>query len=168
MRMPFFKPKTKLDKAFEIGILLKGLDGFIETIGGIILLFLNPAHINHIARLLTTNELNENPHNFLSVHLLHWAGNLTKASLLFGAIYLLAHGVAKLGLVFEIIRNRLWAYPGLIILTGLFVIYQTYEIFFSYSLGLILLTVFDLIIIYLTVREYKKQKEHKRNELSSD
>ena len=39
-----------LDKTFKIGLVLKGLDGVLEVIGGILLLFLSPQAIQHIAR----------------------------------------------------------------------------------------------------------------------
>jgi uncharacterized membrane protein len=156
--MPFFKPRNSFDKAFEIGILLKGLDGFIEVIGGIFLLLINPDNVNRVVKAITKDELNTNPHDLIANHIVHWAGQLTKTTLLFGAIYLLAHGVSKLILVFEILRNHLWAYIGLIILTGAFIIYQSYEVIFSHSISLILLTVFDIVVVYLTAKEYKKQK----------
>jgi len=40
--MPFFHAKTPLDRAFEISLLLKGLDGLLETVSGILFLFVKP------------------------------------------------------------------------------------------------------------------------------
>jgi len=157
--MFFFKARTTFDKVFEVGILLKAADGLIETAGGLILLTLNPDSVNKLAKLLTENELNANPHNLIANHIIHWAGQLTKKTIIFGAIYLLAHGISKIILVYEILRNELWAYIGLIILTALFIIYQVYEVIFSHSIGLSLLTIFDVAIVYLTVKEYKKQRK---------
>jgi len=69
-------------------------------------------------------------------------------------------------LVEEVWRDRMWAYVGLIVVTALFVIYQLYRIILvKFSVGLTLLTIFDLIIIYLTVVEYKRQVA--RRQLSS-
>ena len=42
-----------LDKTFKIGLVLKGLDGILEVVGGILLLFLSPQAIEHIVRTLT-------------------------------------------------------------------------------------------------------------------
>jgi uncharacterized membrane protein len=75
---------------------------------------------------------------------------------LFGALYLLSHGVVKIVLVIEVLRNHLWAYMALIIVTGLFVVYQVYRIADSFSISLFLLTIFDLVIIYLTQKEYRR------------
>jgi uncharacterized membrane protein len=160
--MSVFKPKTSFDKVFEIGILLKGVDGLIELIGGLLLVVANPERINRFVSQITHNELIHDPHDFFATHIVHWSQQLTKGAVLFAGIYLLAHGVAKLVLVVEILRNHLWAYVGLIVLTGIFIIYQTYDIVVAGSLSLVLLNIFDIIIIYLTIREYKKQLEIRR------
>ena len=55
-----------LDKTFKIGLVLKGLDGILEVAGGILLLFLSPHAIEHIARTLTAHELSEDPHDFIA------------------------------------------------------------------------------------------------------
>jgi uncharacterized membrane protein len=52
----------------------------------------------------------------------------------------------------------LWAYIALIGVTVLFVVYQVYRIADEFSLGLFLLTLFDLVIIYLTQKEYRRHK----------
>jgi uncharacterized membrane protein len=55
-----------LDKTFKIGLALKGLDGVLEVIGGILLLFLSPHAIEHIVRTLTAHELREDPHDLIA------------------------------------------------------------------------------------------------------
>jgi uncharacterized membrane protein len=156
------KPKHKddlTDKAFRISLLGKGLDGLLECIGGIFLLLVKPEQINSWARSLTEGELSRDPHDFIANHILKTAHELTGASLLFGALYLLSHGVVKLVLVVEVLRNHLWAYIGLIVVTALFVVYQVYRIIDEFSASLFLLTIFDLVIIYLTQKEYRRHKE---------
>jgi uncharacterized membrane protein len=144
------------DRAFRIGLLFKGLDGLLECIGGIFLLLVKPEQINSWAKTLTEGELSRDPHDFFANHILKTAHDLTGASLIFGALYLLSHGVVKIVLVIEVLRNHLWAYMALIIVTGLFVVYQVYRIADSFSISLFLLTIFDLVIIYLTQKEYRR------------
>src|SRR3569833_421584 len=151
---PVEHPKDLTDRAFRIGLALKGLDGLIETIGGILLLLVSPAQINHLAERFTRGELSQDPHDFIANHILKTTHNLSGSALIFGAIYLLSHGIVKLVLVVEVWRDHLWAYQGLIGVTATFVIYQLYRIIDKFSLGLSLLTIFDLIIIYLTAKEY--------------
>lgn len=151
------------DRAFKIGLYFKGFDGLLETLGGIMLLIVNPDQINHLARWLTQGELSQDPNDFIAHNILKTAHDLTGASLIFGAAYLLSHGVVKLILVTEVLRNRLWAYKALIGVTALFVVYQVYRIAGKFSMSLFLLTIFDLAIIYLTTVEYKKHKLRQAN-----
>lgn len=159
--MAEFKPKTKLDYIFEASILLKAIDGFLEIIGGAILLIIDPSKLVRLAQILTQHELSEDPQDFLAGHILHSAQNLTGASLIFASVYLLSHGIAKLILVIEILRDHLWAYVGLIVLTSAFIVYQIYRISYTHSISLILFTIFDIFVVWLTFREYNKQKHNK-------
>ena len=155
---PAEHPRTLTDKAFRTGLYFKAFDGLLETLGGIMLLIVNPEQINHLARWLTQGELSTDPNDFIAHHILKTAHELTGASLIFGAAYLLSHGVVKLVLVVEVLRNHLWAYKALIGVTALFVVYQVYRIAGKFSMSLLLLTIFDLVIIYLTTVEYKKHR----------
>jgi len=155
--MERFKARTKLDKFFEVGILLKAVDGVLETIAGILLLIINPITITHLVTILTQHEIATDPHNIVANYLLHASLKLTKSATLFAAIYLLSHGLSKIILVVEILRNHLWAYVGLIVLTSSFIIYQTYRWVYTHSISLLLLTIFDGAVVYLTIKEYEKR-----------
>lgn len=137
--------------------MLKGLDGVLELIGGILLLVVSPNAIDQLTRFLTQHELSEDPHDFLANHLLHAAGSLTGASVRFGAAYLLLHGLVKVVLVAALLRNKLWAYPWMIAFLLLFIGYQVYRLALGFSIGLAGLTVFDSIVAWLTYREYGRQ-----------
>jgi len=153
-----------LDKTFKIGLVLKGLDGVLEVIGGISLLFLSPQAIQHVVRTLTAHELSEDPHDMIARYLLHTTAHLHHGTTLFGAIYLLSHGIAKVVLVALVLRDKLWAYPWLIGLLLAFIAYQLYQITaVHFSVGLTLLTIFDAILVWLTWREYRARrgKQHR-------
>src|SRR5581483_1925131 len=154
---PAEKPRDFTDKAFRISLWGKLVDGLLETAGGVLLLIITPDQINHLARWLTEGELSEDPHDFISNHILKTAHHLTGASLACGAAYLLAHGLVKIVLVVEVIRDHLWAYMGLIGVTAVFVVYQIYRLIIKFSVSMLLLTLFDLLIIYLTQKEYRRQ-----------
>lgn len=147
-----------LDRAFAAGIILKGLDGVLEVLGGLLLLAVKPSTIDRVTSALTQHELSEDPHDYLATHLLHAAGGLSGSSLRFGAAYLLSHGVVKVVLVGALLRNRLWAYPWMIAFLVAFIGYQVYRMTFAFSAGLLGLTVFDLAVVVLTFREYARQR----------
>ncbi len=154
-------PPGRLDRVFRISVALKGLDGLLETIGGVVLLFVSPASINHFVRWITAHELTQDPHDFVARHLLHSASQLSTSSTLYGAVYLLAHGLAKVVLVVLVLRDKLWAYPWMIALLGAFIVYQLYRMTSKPSAGLAALTLFDAFVVWLTWREYHaKREEH--------
>jgi uncharacterized membrane protein len=153
-----FHPKTWVDDAYEFSIILKAIGGVIECISGIGLLFITPIEIQSFVADITRAELLENPHSFIYGHLASWASHLGVHATLFAAVYLLAHGVLKIGIVIALLFKRQWAYPAAIVVFSGFAIYQTYVTFAHASIGYALLTVYDLIVIYLVWLEYQKAK----------
>jgi uncharacterized membrane protein len=154
---------SALDRTFKISISLKGLDGLLEIIGGLVLLFVAPATLHSWARTLTAHELAQDPHDYVATHLLHSASQLSRSTTLFGAAYLLSHGIAKVVLVVALLRNQLWAYPWLIALLVVFIVYQLYRLSHRGSAGLLLLTLFDIFVLVLTVLEYNRRRRPTRS-----
>ena len=139
--------------------MVKGLAGILEVADGILLLFLSPHAIQHLARMLTAHELSEDPHDLVARYLLHTTAHLNTGITIVGAIYLLSHGIAKIVLVALVLKDKLWAYPWLIGLLLAFIAYQLYRITaVHFSIGLTLLTVFDAFLVWLTWREYRSKR----------
>jgi uncharacterized membrane protein len=143
-----------LDRTFFVVLILKGVDGVLELVGGVLLLFVTPAQIGGLAHLLTQHELSEDPNDLIANGLIHFTVGLTGSATLFAAIYLLLHGVVKVVLVWAVLADHLWAYPWMIAFLAVFILYQSYKLIVDYSLGLLLLTVFDVFVLALTWREY--------------
>ena len=66
--------------------------------------------------------------------------------------------MVKVTLVIALLRNKLWAYPWMIAMLLAFIAYQVYLIVLGPSPALIALTIFDVLIVVLTWREYRKQR----------
>jgi uncharacterized membrane protein len=147
--------RTRLDTVFRVSVLLKGLDGVLEIVGGIVLLFVAPHSIYEVTRWLVAHDLAGNRHDFVARHLLHSASDLTTSTTLFGAVYLLIHGGAKLVLVVLVLREKLWAYPWMIGLLIAFIVYQIYRFTYRPGPGLVILSLFDAFVAWLTWREYR-------------
>lgn len=162
-----FKPRNWLDRAFMVGIIGKGLNGTAELVGGVLLLLVTPDRLRHLVAMMTQGELSEDPHDLIAAHLLHTADGLTGRAVLFGAVYLLAHGVVKVILVIALLLNKLWAYPWMIVVLLLFIGYQLYRIALTPTAALIALTVFDVIIVALTWREYRQQRRQRNPSTST-
>jgi uncharacterized membrane protein len=153
--------RSKLHVAFEIGVILKGLNGLLELIGGTLLLVFPPSSLQHFVVRLTQNELSRDPNDFIATHLRSAAEHLSVGQQTFAAIYLLSHGVIKAVLVYALIKDKLWAFPWAIAIFAAFGVYQTYRYFVQPSGWLIALTVLDVIVILLTWAEWQRVK-HER------
>jgi uncharacterized membrane protein len=151
MRLPTF-----IHRAFEVGVGLKGLDGVLEIIGGFFLLTISPPQLSALVQQLTLHELSEDPHDVVAGYLVTLSKGLTSGEQLFGAAYLVTHGIVKLALVAALLKRRLWAYPTAMGIFGLFAAYQLYRYTFTHSWYLLLLTVLDAIVIWLTWLEYAR------------
>jgi uncharacterized membrane protein len=153
----WFKPRDLLDRTFEVSIIAKGLDGLLELIGGLLLLLVTPATINSIVTGITQHELSEDPHDLIATHLLHLSKGLTNSAVRFAAAYLVLHGIVKVVLVAALLRNKLWAYPWMIAFLVIFIAYQLYRIVLAPTAWLIVLTIFDAFVVWLTWREWRKR-----------
>lgn len=146
--------RTRLDRSFESVLLLKGLDGILELIGGVFLLVAGGDRVTNWTQSLTQHELSQDPHDFIANHLLHSTQHLHGSGLLFGVLYLLIHGLVKVVLVLAVLKERHWAYLWMIGFLSLFMVYQIYRLSLNLTLGLSLLTIFDGVVIWLTYQEY--------------
>jgi uncharacterized membrane protein len=152
--------ERRIHEAFEVSIWLKGAHALIECVGGLILAFVSAQSITTLVDRLTQDELIEDRHDIIATSLLHWAQSFSVQTEHFYAFYLLSHGVVKLFLVAGLIRSKLWAYPASLVVMSMFIIYQLYRFSYTHGIGLILLTVFDLIVIGLVWHEYRLIRKH--------
>ncbi len=156
--MSWFRPASTLDKIFEVGLLLKGIDGLLELLGGFLLLFLTPARLQHYLHLITQETVSgEKPSKILGL-LFHSIDSLSTGSRVFLIAYLWVHAAIKLVAVIGILKNLLWAYPFSLITLGLLTLFQVISIIHKASIGMIALTLFDIFILWLIWREYQKVK----------
>jgi len=152
--------EQRIHQIFEISILLKGAHALVECVSGIALAFVSTSSIVRLVNRLTQEELVQNPHDFIATHLLGWAQTFSVQAQHFYAFYLLSHGVMKLLLVAGLLREKHWAYPASLAVLGLFIAYQLYRYSYTHSVGLIVLTVFDVIVIGLIWHEWRLVRRH--------
>jgi uncharacterized membrane protein len=153
------KPAVRsiLHDSFRAGITMKGLDGILELIGGILLWVVRPSTMNEPLRILLQHELSRDPHDFIAAHLLHATEHVTDENRLFAMLFLFSHGLVKIVIVAALWMDQLWAYPLGITVFSAFGAYQMYRWTHTHSLFLAVITVFDAVVIYLTWSEYRVQ-----------
>ncbi|MEY4747711.1 MAG: hypothetical protein RLZZ416_760 [Candidatus Parcubacteria bacterium] len=145
--------ERRVHQIFEISILLKGANALVELILGLVLLV--STQLNDLLLALVQNELVEDPGDFLARHAEQFARYLTPEFQLYSALYLLSHGIVKMVLVWGLLRDKLWAYPASIAVLALFILYQVIKIVQNHSIPLIVLTLFDLLVMWLIWHEYR-------------
>jgi uncharacterized membrane protein len=141
---------------FDISVIAKGLDGALEIVGGVLLFLVRPDQLQHIVRILTQHELSEDPGDVVASYLLRASQHLSASTKLFGAVYLLWHGVVKVGIVTALLGRQRWAYPVAIFAFLLFLLYQLYRYAHTYAPELLMLSVLDVFVIALTWLEYTR------------
>jgi uncharacterized membrane protein len=152
--------EDRVHQIFKVSILLKGAHALIECLSGITFSLVSTNSIVNFVNAITQDELIEDPNDFVATHLLAAAHTFSVQTKSFYAFYLLSHGVIKLLLVVGLLRNKLWSYPASLIVLGLFAIYQLYRFTYTHGFGLIVLTIFDVIVMGLIWHEYGLVRRH--------
>jgi uncharacterized membrane protein len=152
--------ERRVHQVFVDSVLIKGAHAAIECIGGIALALVSTSTIADFVNALTQEELIQDPQDLIATHLLAWAQNFSVEEKHFYAFYLMSHGIVKLLLVVELLRNKLWSYPASLIVLGLFIVYQLYRYSYTHGAGLIVLTIFDILVMTLIWHEYRLVQRH--------
>jgi uncharacterized membrane protein len=155
--------ERRIHQIFEISVLLKGAHALIECISGLVLAFVSTSAILNLVNVLTQDELIEDPNDFVATRLFSQAQKFTVSTQRFYAFYLLSHGAIKAFLVVGLLRNKLWAYPVSLAVLGLFIVYQLYRFSYTHGGGLIVLTLFDIMVMGLIWHEYGLVRRHLRS-----
>lgn len=148
-----------LKASFRTGITLKGIDGLLEAVGGVLLWFIKPEQLGTTLQEIFEHELLRDPHDFLARHLLHTSEKIAQSDPLFASIFLLSHGLVKALLAALLWMNKLWAYPLAMVIFTAFAFFGIFRFMHTHSTLLIVIALFDLLIVWLTWEEYGIEKK---------
>jgi uncharacterized membrane protein len=147
------------DRIFEIGVLIKALFGFLEALGGILIAVSGHKVIDNLVVFITRQEILEDPNDFFANYLMKLSNDFSLGTQIFASFYLIFHGAVNIFLVVFLLRGKLWAYPWAIILFSVFLIYQIYKYINSFSLLLLFLIIFDIVVVLFISLEYVRHKK---------
>jgi uncharacterized membrane protein len=145
----------RLHRLFRVGMWLKGLDGLIEVAGGVVLAVASRPQIAALAHHLVRGELSEDPGDVVANALLGLARHLSVGTKVFVTVYLLVHGLVKLGLVGGLLAEKRRVFPIALLVLGLFLAYQVYRLATVPSVWLGAVTLVDTGIVALVAREWR-------------
>jgi uncharacterized membrane protein len=152
--------ERRIHQIFQVSVLIKGADALIECVGGLALALVSTNTIAGLVNTLTQEELVEDPKDFVATHLLALVQNFPVTTKQFYAFYLLSHGIVKLLLVVGLLKNKMWSYPASLVVLGLFIVYQIYRFSYTHGPGLIVLSLFDILMMALIWHEYSLMRRH--------
>ena len=151
--------ETSTERLFRIAITLKGLDGAVQLIGALVLAFVPATVVTGFAHAVITRDLLGDPSGTLARHLQTAAENFAGGGAkTFAVVYLLAHGLLKLALVWALARKWVRAYPVAMVVLAAFVVYEIYRAVETHSIALPFFAALDAVIIVLVYREYRNLK----------
>lgn len=144
-------------RAYQAVIAIKGLDGALETLAGLIVVIAGPQRIYAFLVALTAPELEDHPASRTAHFVRHGAENLLHASHLFVVTYLLVHGVLKLGIAISLLREiARWIFPVSVAILGLFVLFMFHRLTHHWSNWLLAFALFDVVTIALVLNEWRR------------
>ncbi len=146
-----------LHESFQAGILVKGVFALVEALGGVLLWLFGDRAVTLVQRL-TFHELTEHPGDRVASGFSRLAAAYSLSSQEFYALYLLGHGLLKLILVAGLWHEARWAFPVSIVASLGFIAYQLHRYAHTGSIGLLLLTAVDIVVLILIWQEYRARR----------
>jgi len=144
-------------RAYQAVIAIKGLDGALETIAGLILAFAGSQRIYDFLIAITAPEIESHPASHTAHMVRHGAESLLHASHTFIVFYLLAHGMIKLGIAAALLRETVrWVFPVAVAVLGLFVLFMLHRLTHHWSDWLLAFALFDVVTIGLVLNEWRR------------
>jgi len=141
---------------FKAGLIMKGLFALSEILGGVAAFFLHPERAVALISMISERELTEDPTDLIMNYLVHFGHSYSVDTQRFLIFYLLAHGVIKMAAIVLLWYKVKWAYPVSAIVFFAFIVYQVYHFTVSHSFFLIYVTIVDVVMIVLTLLEYRR------------
>jgi len=143
-----------LHYAYLAAILVKGVDGALEALAGMIIAITGPERVYEWVIRITAPELTG---HHPALHAIRsGATRLAESSHEFVIFYLLVHGVLKLGVVVALLRGggRL-VFPVASLILGAFVVYMGSELARHWSGWVLSFLLFDLLTLLLVLNEWR-------------
>ena len=148
------KRSPLLHYAYLAAILIKGFDGALEALAGMVIAITGPERVYEWVIQFTAPELTG---HHPALHAIRsGATRLAESSHTFVIFYLLVHGVLKLGVVLALLRGggRL-VFPVASLILGGFVAYMGAELARHWSGWVLSFLLFDLLTLLLVLNEWR-------------
>lgn len=151
------RPKTVIDRLYAVGVSIKGIDGVIELVAGVVL-WISPA-LAHALLADLAGEAREGDTavlHFVGQYVARLDNELAQSGMAFLIAFLITHGAVKVVLVYCLFRKWHRVYPYALAILIAFLCYQFYAFVLTPTIGLAGFTALDAAIIILVYKEYRE------------
>ncbi|HEY0266271.1 MAG TPA: DUF2127 domain-containing protein [Rhizomicrobium sp.] len=143
--------------AYVATIAVKGFDGGLETVAGLVIWITGPQRLYRWVIRVTAPELYDGSHERAVHAIRRGAEHLATSGAGYIVFYLLVHGLLKLALAVVLLKGGgRWIFPvATLILTG-FIAYMAYKLDAHWSNWLLGFALFDALTLALVLNEWRK------------
>jgi len=137
--------ERRLHQLFILSVIVKGLHALVELVGGITLYMFSTNVI--ASRLWEAGQSSDWIERF--------ANSFSTREHRFYAFYLISHGIVNGAIVGGLLLEKRWSYHATFVVLTLFIAYQLYRYSYTQDIGLIAISIIDLIVMALAWNEYR-------------
>lgn len=148
-------------KAYGLSLLAKALIGGLQMAAGLALAAVPTESVIGFVRTLARYELVEDPGDPAALWVLRALTNLPVGAEGFYIVYLLLHGVLNLTLCAALVARLGWSFPVAIAVLVGFIAYQVVEYFGGQGTMMLVLSLVDLLVIVLVLREWRHFRRYR-------
>ncbi len=147
--------RSLLHLAYLGAIAVKGLDGLVETVAGLIIAVYGSQQVYNFAVWATAPEIARHPESHTAHAIRHGAYGLAHSSPKFAIAYLLAHGVLKIGLFVNLLIEHMWIFPASVVVLLGFIGFMSLKLIAHWSPWLFAFALFDVVTLALVLNEWR-------------
>jgi uncharacterized membrane protein len=142
--------QRRLHQLFLLSVVAKGVHALVELAGGIALYcFSTDAILRWLWEASRSSDL-----------VARFAHSFSHREHEFYAFYLVSHGIVNGAIVAGLLLRKRWSYYATFVVLTLFIAYQLHRYSYTHDVGLIVISVIDLIVMALAWNEYRLFKRH--------
>jgi uncharacterized membrane protein len=143
--------------AYVVTLAVKGFDGGLEILGGLVIWLTGPQRLYRWVVRVTAPELYDGSHTAAVHAIRRGAEHLATTGAHFVVFYLLVHGVLKLGLASVLLHGGgRWLFPLGAAVLVCFIAYMGYRLDQQWSNWLLGFALFDVLTLGLVLNEWRR------------
>lgn len=151
-----------LHRAYLVTIFVKGFDGALETLLGLIIALFGPDRLYAFIIRVTAPELYDHRHSHALGLIRQGADHLASGHSRFIVTYLLIHGVLKLWIATTLLRGGgRWIFPLAALILTAFIAFMSLRLSEQWSNWLLGFALFDFFTLLLVVNEWRQPEKRR-------